>query len=72
MPDAKPETYLRTRQIRQRYNCSAMWIERRLRDPASNFPKPIFLGRLRYWALSALERWEAEEAAKHKLKTRAA
>jgi predicted DNA-binding transcriptional regulator AlpA len=40
-----------------------MWIERRMQDDAS-FPKPIFLGRLRHWRLSELERWEAAQKRK--------
>jgi hypothetical protein len=63
------EKYLRTAQVRQRYgNASAMWIERRLRDPASGFPAPVYFGRLRFWRLSDLERWDAEEATKRKPK----
>jgi predicted DNA-binding transcriptional regulator AlpA len=37
-----------------------MFIERRLaNDPT--FPRPIYFGRIRFWQLSALERWEAAQ-----------
>jgi hypothetical protein len=37
-----------------------MWLERRLADDSA-FPKPIKMGRLRFWKLSALEAWEATQ-----------
>lgn len=64
MTDATPKTqsnevFLNSRQIRERYgDSSEMWITRRLND-ASNFPKPVFISNRRFWALSALVRWEA-------------
>ncbi len=55
-PAAK--SYLTAKQLRRRYgNRSHMWIERRLRgDPT--FPRPVYFGRFRFWALDELERWE--------------
>jgi predicted DNA-binding transcriptional regulator AlpA len=57
------ELFLRTKQVRARYgNVSHMFIERRLaNDPT--FPRPVFLGRIRFWKLSELEKWEAAQAA---------
>jgi predicted DNA-binding transcriptional regulator AlpA len=47
-----------------------MWIERRLADDP-DFPKPIYLGRLRYWRLADIEGWErARAAAGPKTKTK--
>jgi hypothetical protein len=44
--------------VRQRYgDVSHMWIERRLKD-GSGFPKPRYIGRLRFWQLADLEKWE--------------
>ena len=44
--------------VRQRYGgVSHMWIERRLQDD-TNFPRPIYIGRLRFWRLAALKAWE--------------
>ena len=49
---------LRSAAVRSRYgNCSDMWLHRRLNDDFG-FPKPIYLGRLRYWRLSDLIAWE--------------
>jgi predicted DNA-binding transcriptional regulator AlpA len=39
-----------------------MWVERRLQfDP--DFPKPIKIGRLRFWDLDALEAYEQSRVA---------
>jgi predicted DNA-binding transcriptional regulator AlpA len=38
---------------------SAMWLHRRLRD--SDFPKPIYIGGLRYWRCSEIEAWAAAQ-----------
>jgi predicted DNA-binding transcriptional regulator AlpA len=64
--DTRPhERYLRTKQVRARYgNVSHMWLERRLRDDPT-FPRPIYFGRLRFWKLSLLEKWEAAQAMRH-------
>jgi predicted DNA-binding transcriptional regulator AlpA len=55
------DVYLKTRQVQLRYGgCSHMFIERRLaNDPA--FPRPVFMGRLRFWKLSELQKWEASQ-----------
>jgi predicted DNA-binding transcriptional regulator AlpA len=65
------DLYLRTRQVQARYGgCSHMFIERRLaNDPT--FPRPVYFGRMRFWKLSELEKWEAAQAA-YKPKRRAA
>jgi predicted DNA-binding transcriptional regulator AlpA len=56
------EVYLRTKQLRIRYgSVSHMWVERRLQDDPS-FPRPVKMGRLRFWKLSELEAWEAAQA----------
>jgi hypothetical protein len=55
--------YISAAQLRARYgNVSHMWVERRLQnDPA--FPKPIYFGRLRFWAIAELEQYERNAAA---------
>jgi hypothetical protein len=62
--DKQPEVFLRTIAVRQRYgNASHMFIERRLaNDPT--FPRPHFFGRMRFWKLSDLEKWEKAQAAR--------
>jgi predicted DNA-binding transcriptional regulator AlpA len=66
MPDDQKPVYAPARQVRHRYgDVSEMWIERRLRDD-SGFPRPIKIGRRRYWYVSDLEQWERERAAASK------
>ena len=38
---------------------SHMWLVRRQKD--AGFPSPIFFGGIRFWKLSDLERWEADQ-----------
>jgi predicted DNA-binding transcriptional regulator AlpA len=45
-------------QVRERFGgVSDMWIHRRLNDQ-SGFPRPLYIGRLRFWRLSELMAWE--------------
>jgi predicted DNA-binding transcriptional regulator AlpA len=45
-------------QVRERFGgVSDMWIHRRLHDD-SGFPRPLYIGRLRFWRLSELIEWE--------------
>jgi predicted DNA-binding transcriptional regulator AlpA len=45
-------------QVRERFGgVSVMWIHRRLHDD-SGFPRPLYIGRLRFWRLSELVAWE--------------
>lgn len=50
--------YLTAAAVRARYgNVSHMWLVRKIRD--DGFPPPVrFGGRLRFFKLSELERWE--------------
>jgi len=58
--DLETETYLKTQQVRERYGrCSTMWIERRMED--RGFPKPVYFGALRFWRVSELVVWDAEQ-----------
>ena len=58
------QEYASSNQVRNRYGGrSHMWIERRLKDDP-DFPKPIYIGRLRYWKISALEAWEKAKISK--------
>jgi len=56
------EQYLPARKVRQRYDVSAMSIHRWLHDAKLNFPRPIYIGKLRYWRLSDLCEWERSRA----------
>jgi predicted DNA-binding transcriptional regulator AlpA len=58
--DLETETYLKTQQVCERYgHCSVMWIERRMED--RDFPKPVYFGALRFWRVSELAAWDADQ-----------
>ena len=62
--------FLKARQVRARYgDVSHMWLVRRQKD--AGFPSPIFFGGIRFWKLSDLERWEADQQSKARFKDRA-
>ena len=63
MSRSRPDSvFLKTQQVQARYGgCSHMFIERRLKNDPT-FPRPTFIGRLRFWRLSDLEAWEAAQA----------
>lgn len=50
--------YLPARKVWERYDVTQMTIHRWLRDERMTFPKPIYLGRFRYWDEAELESWE--------------
>jgi predicted DNA-binding transcriptional regulator AlpA len=43
---------------------SDMWLHRRLVDPASNFPRPIMIGKRRYWKIGDLRQWRDAQPRK--------
>jgi predicted DNA-binding transcriptional regulator AlpA len=53
-----PKRYATAAQLQERYgDRSGMWLYRRLKqDPA--FPRPIYIGRFRFWDLSQIEAYE--------------
>lgn len=57
--------YLTIGQLCERYSCSRMWIERRLKAGVLPFPKPLKFGgatSARRWRLSEVEAWEVARA----------
>ena len=58
-----PEVRLPTVQVAKRFSVVVRTIERWLRDPNLNFPKPIVVNKRRYWRLEELERWERSRAS---------
>jgi predicted DNA-binding transcriptional regulator AlpA len=58
------QTFLNAAKVMTRYGVGHMWIVRRLKD--SDFPKPTYLGRNRFWKLADLEGWERAQAANAK------
>ena len=62
--EAPEETFLPARKVWERYSVCEMTLHRWLRDERLGFPKPIYLGRYRYWKLHDLREWERAQAAK--------
>jgi hypothetical protein len=65
---AKPgePVYLTARQVLQRYNrVNLTWLWRRLKND-QDFPKPIYIGDVRYWSIAALEAYENRPAPERK------
>ena len=65
-PRSAPSTakYIDTPQLRDRYGgVSHMWVERRLQNDPT-FPRPIYIGRLRYFEVEKLAAWERAVATK--------
>ncbi|MCC5977018.1 MAG: AlpA family phage regulatory protein [Salinarimonas sp.] len=54
--------YLTAPQVRTRYGVSDMTLYRWLADTAKKFPKPIYIGRRRYWRITELVAWEEATA----------
>jgi predicted DNA-binding transcriptional regulator AlpA len=52
------EKLLRAEQVCARYGVSDMTISRWLKAENATFPKPIYIGRFRYWREGELLTWE--------------
>jgi hypothetical protein len=56
--------YLTSTQLRARYgNRSEMWLTRIMRSD-TDFPRPIFIGRYRFWDIAEIEAYERNVAAR--------
>jgi predicted DNA-binding transcriptional regulator AlpA len=64
MSNPRPKRYLTSAQLRERYgDRSTMWIGRIMkRDP--KFPRPIYIGRFRFWDLADIEAYERVAACR--------
>jgi predicted DNA-binding transcriptional regulator AlpA len=56
------QDFFPARRVWERYGVTSMTLWRWIRDPEMNFPRPVYLGRFRYWRIAELEAWEAEQA----------
>jgi predicted DNA-binding transcriptional regulator AlpA len=57
-PNDDDEKLISASDVRRRYGgVSQMWIHRRLLD-GSGFPRPVYIGALRFWRISELVAWE--------------
>lgn len=61
-PTADDE-YLSAARVKARYGMSSMSIERWLQNAKLGFPRPMYIGRYRYWRLADLAEWERSRAA---------
>jgi predicted DNA-binding transcriptional regulator AlpA len=50
--------FLPARQVWERYGVTSMTLWRWLKSTDLKFPKPMHIGRLRYWRVSDLVEWE--------------
>ena len=62
--------YLTAPKVQARYGVSDMSIYRWCKNPAMQFPQPIYFGRMRFWRIDELEAWERAQAAKSRAFTR--
>lgn len=63
-PASASASFLPARHVRERYHISDMTLWRWLHDESMGFPKPVYLGRYRYWRVADIEAWEAEQEAR--------
>jgi predicted DNA-binding transcriptional regulator AlpA len=59
-----PNRYATAAQLRERYgDRSEMWLTRIMQSDA-DFPRPIYIGRFRFWDLAKIEAYERTVAAR--------
>jgi predicted DNA-binding transcriptional regulator AlpA len=59
-----PKLYVTAPQLLERYGSrSTMWLDRIMKTDAA-FPRPIYIGRFRFWDLYQIEAYERDVAAK--------
>jgi predicted DNA-binding transcriptional regulator AlpA len=59
--------FLTSSQLRVRYGGrSDMWIGRLMKRDAT-FPRPVYIGRYRYWDLDAIEKYERDVTAQQRV-----
>lgn len=49
---------LTSEEVEARYSIGRMTLWRWLRDPEMGFPRPVYIGRRRYWNRDAIRAWE--------------
>lgn len=62
MPQTIEKKYLPGPKVAARYAVTDMSIYRWERDPKLGFPKPIRIGRRKFWAEDELVAWESKRA----------
>lgn len=61
MDHTPTSAFLPARKVWERYGVTSMTLHRWQNDERMNFPTPHYFGRLRFWKISDLEEWEAEQ-----------
>jgi predicted DNA-binding transcriptional regulator AlpA len=56
--DRTPDGFLPARSVWQRYSITSMSLYRWQADEEKKFPKPIYIGRFRFWRIADLIEWE--------------
>ena len=52
-----PEARISLAGVQEIYPASDVTIWRKLNDPQAGFPKPVYVGRIRYWKRSEIVEW---------------
>lgn len=55
--------FLPARRVWERYGVTSMTLWRWLRDDGLDFPRPVYIGRFRYFRVEELEAWDADRLA---------
>jgi predicted DNA-binding transcriptional regulator AlpA len=68
MPELNADRqFLTSGQLRVRYGGrSDMWLDRMMKRDAT-FPRPVYIGRYRFWDLGAIEAYERNVAAQQRV-----
>jgi predicted DNA-binding transcriptional regulator AlpA len=64
LSDEVLSAFLPANRVWSRYGVTSMTLHRWLRDDRLHFPKPMLIGRMRFWRIADLEAWEAERSAR--------
>jgi predicted DNA-binding transcriptional regulator AlpA len=59
MSKAPDDAFLPASGVWNRYGVTSMTLFRWLRDENLGFPRPVYIGRFRFWRVSELEAFEA-------------
>jgi hypothetical protein len=50
--------------VANRYDTSVRTVDRWTKDPALDFPQPMFINKRKYWSLNALKQWDRKQSAR--------
>lgn len=54
----KEDTFLPARAVWERFGVTSMSLHRWLANSRMAFPRPVYIGRFRYWKLAEIVEWE--------------